>query len=56
MVCVGPVASRPTIYVSGVTVNLWAVVAGLGRAFGSVRLTGRLAARLCCVSRNRKCV
>ena len=56
VVCVGPVASRPAIYVFGVTVNLWAVVAGLGRAFGRVRLTGRLAARLCCVRRNSKCV
>ena len=49
VVCVGPVASRPAIYGFGVRLKAWAVVAGLGRAFGSVRLTGRLAARLCCV-------
>ena len=56
VVCLGAVASRPAIYVFGVTLNLWAVVAGLVRGFGSARLTGRLAARLCCVCVSRKCV
>ena len=54
--CGGPVASRPKIYVFGVTLEEWAFDAGLGWSFGSVRLTGRLEARLCCVRRNRKCV
>ena len=39
MVCIGPVASHPAIYVFGVTLKLWAVVEVLGRAIGSVRLT-----------------
>ena len=56
MVCVGPVASRPAIYVFGVRLKAWAVLGGLGRAIGSVRLTGRLAACLCCVCPSRKCV
>ena len=41
MVCVGPAASRPAISAFGVTLKAWAVVAGLGRAFGSVRLLTR---------------
>ena len=56
VVCVGPVASRPTIYVFGVTLKAWAFGAGLGLAFEGVRLTGRLAARLCCVCPSRTCV
>ena len=56
VVCVGPVASRPAIYVFGVTLEVRGGVAGLGRAFRSVRLTGCLAARLCCVCPSRKCV
>ena len=56
VVCVGPVASRSGRCAFGVTLEVWAVVAGLGQAFGSVRLTGRLAARLCCVCPIRKCV
>ena len=51
-----PVASRPAIYAFGVTLEVRAVVVGLGRAIGSVRLTGRLAACLCCVCPSRKCV
>ena len=40
VVCVGPVASRRAVYAFGVTLKVRAVVvAGLGRAFGSVRLT-----------------
>ena len=46
----------PADYAFGVTLEVRAVGAYLGRAFGSVRLTGRLAARLCCVRRSRKCV
>ena len=45
------VASRPSSYAFGVTLEARAVVGALGRAFGSARLTGRLAARLCCVRR-----
>ena len=56
VVCVGPVASRAAIYDFGLTVDVRAVGAWLGRAFGSVRLTGRLAAPPCCVRRGRKCV
>ena len=56
VVCVGSVASRPAIYAFRVTLEVWAVVAGLGRAFGRVRLTERLAARFCCVRRNSKCI
>ena len=56
VVCVGPVASRAAMYVFGVTLEVRAVVAELELAFGRVRLTGRLAARLCCVWRSRKCV
>ena len=44
----------PADYAFGVTLEVWAVVAGLGRAFGSVRLRGRLAARLCCVRLEQK--
>ena len=55
-VCIGPVASRAAIHVFGVTPDVRAVGTSLGRGLGSVRLTGRLAARLCCVSRGRKCV
>ena len=36
VVCVGPVASRPTSYGFGVTLEAKAVVVGLGRTFGSV--------------------
>ena len=56
VVCVGCVASRPANYVFGVMLEVRAIVAGLGRAFGRARLTGRLAARLWCVRRNSKCV
>ena len=56
VVCVGPVALRPEIYVFGLTPYVRSVGAWLGRGFGRVRLTGRLAARLCCVRRGRKCV
>ena len=45
------VASRPAIYAFGVMLEARAVVGALGRAFGSARLTGRLAARLCWVRR-----
>ena len=51
MDCVGHVASRPAIYVFGVTLEASSVVVGLGWAFGNVRLTGLLAARLRCVRR-----
>ena len=54
VVCVGVVALRPAIYVLAVTLKAWAAVAGLVRATGSVRLMGRLTARLRCVRRNRK--
>ena len=56
VVCVGPVASRRAIYDFGVTLDVRAVGAWLGRGFGRVRLTGRLVARLVCVRRGRKCV
>ena len=53
---VGPVASRLAVYAFGVTLKVWTVVAGLALAFGNMRLTGRLAARLWCVCPSRKCV
>ena len=56
VVCIGPVASRRAIYVFGVTPDVRAVDARLGWARGRVRLTGRLAARLCCVCPSSKCV
>ena len=56
MVCIGPVASRRAIYVFGITTDVRTVVAELEPAVGSVRLTGRFAARLRCVRRSRKCV
>ena len=54
VVCVGAVASRPAIYAFGVTPNWWAAVEGLGWAFGSVRLTGRLATRICSACQQRE--
>ena len=56
VVCIGPIASRPAIYACGVTLEVRAVDARLGRAFGRVGLTGRLAEHLCCVCPSRKCV
>ena len=56
LVCIGPVASRRAIYVSAVRPDVRAVDARLGWARGRLRLTDRLAARLCCVCPSRKCV
>lgn len=55
VVCVGPVALVSHCYGFGSTLEVRVGFGGLGRAFaGDVMLTGRRAARLCCVSRNTK--
>ena len=49
VVCVGPVAWRHAPSAFGVTLEVWAVVAGVELAFESLRLRVRLARTMCCV-------
>ena len=54
VVCVGPVAWGLAARAFGVTLEVWAVVAGVELAFERVRLRVRLARTMCCVRVEQK--